>query len=129
MMHNLQRSLLAASLAALAMSFGSAQADTPKSPASAIKAVPGNPPPPPVGAGSIGVAPLAICAAGFNKTAEQKHIPNGALIRFECTTPVITCPKNPAYTTVSLEVKIINTNPEQSAKQIRYECKYFTPEG
>lgn len=128
MIRNHQRNLLVASLAALALSLGAAQADTPKSPASAIKAIPGNPPPP-VGAGSIGVAPLAICAAGFNKTAEQKHIPNGALIRFECTTPVITCPKNPAYTSVSLEVKIINTNPEQSAKQIRYECKYFTPEG
>lgn len=128
MVRQFKRTLIAASLSALALSLGVAQADTARSPATAIKAAPGGPTTP-VGPGSVGVAPLAVCAAGFNKTAEHKHIPNGALVRFECTTPVITCPKNPAYTSVSLEVKIINSNPEQSAKQIRYECKYFTPEG
>lgn len=75
--------------------------------------------------GSIKGPVLANCATGFNKTAEHKQVETGALDRFECTTPVITCPHNPVYQLASLEVEIINTNPEQSAKQIRYTCTYY----
>lgn len=133
------RGLLTGAIASAVLLAGMAGADTagnaavkklPAAPGKAISAqaaTPGNPAGPSA-SNSIQTVALAQCALGFNKTAEQKHIPNGALIRFECTTPVITCPKNPSFTSVSLEVKIISTNPEQTAKQIRYECKYFTPE-
>jgi hypothetical protein len=67
---------------------------------------------------------LAHCATGFNKTDENKDV-SGALQGFECTTPVITCPLNPVYPNVSLEVQIISNNPEQTAKQIRYICTYY----
>jgi hypothetical protein len=133
------RSLLIAALASTALLAGTSGADTAgnsamkKLPPVAGKAIsgpattPGNPAGP-AASNSIQTVALAQCAMGFNKTNEVKHIPNGALLRFECTTPVITCPKNPSFTSVSLEVKIISTNPEQTAKQIRYECKYFSPE-
>lgn len=93
----------------------------------------GNPPPVspnhvPPGPNQVAIAPLAICATGFNKTGEKKVL-NGALENFQCTTPVITCPKNPSYTTSSLDVEIISNNPEQAAKSIRYTCKYWTPQG
>ena len=87
----------------------------------------GGNPPPPVGPNQMQIAPLAICATGFNKTHETKG-PAGALVNFQCTTPVITCPKNPSFTTASLDVEIISNNPEQAAKSIRYTCKYWTPE-
>lgn len=88
----------------------------------------GGNPPPPVGPNQIQIVPLAICATGFNKTGETKGSA-GALVNFQCTTPVITCPKNPSFTTSSLDVEIISNNPEQTAKRIRYTCNYWTPEG
>jgi len=78
----------------------------------------------PSASGSIQSAVLANCATGFNKTGEHKDL-QGALYDFECTTPVITCPNNPVYPNSSLDVEIINTNPEQSAKRIRYTCTYY----
>lgn len=81
----------------------------------------------PAAAGSIQAAPLAVCATGFSKTGETKHQATGALYNFTCTTPVITCPKNPALPLSSLEVVILNDNPEASQKRIRYVCKYWSP--
>lgn len=127
MIRNSRRNALAAVLSTLVLSLGMAQADTARNPASSTLKSNGGPVVP-VGPGAIAQAPLAVCAAGFSKTGEKKHIPTGTLISFECTTPVITCPKNPSYTTASLDVEIINSNPEQSAKRIRYTCKYWTPE-
>lgn len=120
------RCLLVGSLSILAISqiSISSAADSPSG-ANKFKA-PGVNPPPPVGPNQIQIAPLAVCATGFNKTGENKSV-NGALYNFQCTTPVITCPKNPSFTTSSLDVEIISNNPEQSAKSIRYTCKYWTP--
>lgn len=104
-------------------------ADRPGTP-NTFKTQNGNPQPP-IGPNQVQIAPLAVCAAGFNKTKETKETkgPTGALYNFQCTTPVITCPKNPSFTMSSLDVEIISNNPEQAAKQIRYTCKYWTPAG
>lgn len=118
------RCLLVASLGIFSQISISNAADTPSG-ANKFKGQGGNPPPP-VGPNQIQIAPLAVCANGFNKTGESKAV-NGALYNFQCTTPVITCPKNPSFTMSSLDVEIISMNPEQTAKSIRYTCKYWTP--
>ena len=79
----------------------------------------------PSATGAIQAPVLASCATGFNKTGEHKQVQTGALDSFECTTPIITCPHNPVFPNVSLEVEIISTNPEQTAKRIRYTCTYY----
>ena len=145
-------SLLSALLATTALSFDSVLADSPikqipavqkvvpathpaatlgKDPSPAVRTLPAGvlktqgPAAGPSASGSIKGPVLANCATGFNKTAEHKQVETGALDSFECTTPVITCPHNPVYPLSSLEVEIINTNPEQSAKRIRYTCTYY----
>jgi len=79
----------------------------------------------PSASGVIQAPMLAHCAMGFSKTGENKNVSTGALNSFECTTPVITCPTNPVFPIVSLDVHIISTNPEQTAKRIRYTCTYY----
>jgi hypothetical protein len=79
----------------------------------------------PVGPAVIQGPVLANCAMGFNKTGETKNPQTTVLYNFECTTPVITCPNNPALPGVSLDVEIVSTNPEQTAKRIRYTCTYY----
>jgi hypothetical protein len=145
-------SLLAALLATLAVSFEPARADAPakgapmvkkavpaaRAPAPAAKqsspAAPALPPvmlkaqtpgAGPAAAGGIQTVALARCATGFSKTGENKNAQTGALNTFECTTPVITCPKNPVLPLASLDVQIISENPEGSVKRIRYTCTYY----
>lgn len=99
--------------------------------AQTFKAHPNRPEPPTAGH-NLAQPMLAQCAPGFNKTKEHKNPASGALISFECTTPVIKCPKNPSFTQVSLEGKAnanSNQNPDIAALTLRYTCTYYTPEG
>lgn len=68
---------------------------------------------------------LARCATGFGKTGENVNPQTGVLSSFECTTPVITCPKNPVLPSASLDVQIISENPEGTVKRVRYVCTYY----
>ena len=79
----------------------------------------------PAAAGGFQAAPLAVCATGFAKTGEQRNGQTTAVLSFQCTTPVITCPRNPDLPGVTLDVQVLTDNPEGSTKRIRYTCRYF----
>lgn len=88
-------------------------------------------PKPPIATNNVAQPDLARCAPGFNKVHEVKS-QLGAVISFECRTPVLHCPLNPTASQVSLEGKAnanSNQNPDIAALTLSYSCTYYTPEG
>ncbi len=65
------------------------------------------------------------CAAGFNKTKEQKDN-EGQTFLLECTTPTITCPTSQKYPQVLMKNEL---NYSDKPVQFRYTCNYYFPEG
>ena len=88
-------------------------------------------PKPPTATNNVAQPDLARCAPGFNKVHEVKST-LGAVISFECRTPVIHCPHHPTDSQVSLVGEVnanSNQNPDISALTLSYSCTYYTPEG
>ena len=86
---------------------------------------------PPTATNTIAQPDLARCMPGFNKVNEVKST-IGAVISFECRTPVIHCPHHPTASQVSLEGDAdanSNHNPDGAALRLSYSCSYYTPEG
>jgi hypothetical protein len=78
----------------------------------------------PAAAGDIQAPSLANCTSGFSKTDENTG-PTGVVSSFDCTTPILRCPNNPTFPNKSLDVDILNENPEMAQLRIRYTCSYY----
>ena len=77
------------------------------------------------GVGGITTVPAMNCAAGFNKTKEQKDN-EGQIFLLECTTATITCPTSQKYPQVLMKNEL---NYSDKPVQFRYTCTYYFPEG
>ncbi len=131
--------VLALTVAAISLggaAFGSvtAYAETPAAQFQIKKSMPTTP----TGPTSIAIPAVMKCMPGYSNTDEHKNA-NGAVDRFECTSPVFECPhknivknsKGASATGQGIDIKKVPVGPVGDANKfkIEYSCTYIWNQG